>query len=48
MHRSKLKDAEKTCGGGVVLTNFVRFQLGDGITKKEDDFAAEVAAAAKG
>ena len=43
-----LKDAEKTVGSPVVLTGFVRFQLGDGIAKKEDDFAAEVAAAAKG
>jgi elongation factor Ts len=43
-----LKDAEKTVGGPVALTAFVRFQLGDGITKKVDDFAAEVAATAKG
>jgi elongation factor Ts len=43
-----LKDAEKTCGGPVALTAFVRFQLGDGIEKKVEDFAAEVAATAKG
>jgi elongation factor Ts len=43
-----LKDAEKTCGGAVALTAFVRFQLGDGIEKKVEDFAAEVAATAKG
>jgi elongation factor Ts len=43
-----LKDAEKTVGAPVKLTAFVRYQLGDGIAKKEDDFAAEVAAAAKG
>jgi elongation factor Ts len=43
-----LKDAEKTCGAPVTLTAFARFQLGDGIEKKVDDFAAEVAATAKG
>jgi elongation factor Ts len=43
-----LKDAEKTVGSPVALTAFVRYQLGDGITKKVDDFAAEVAATAKG
>jgi elongation factor Ts len=29
-----------------VLKDYVRFQLGEGIEKKETDFAAEVAAAA--
>jgi elongation factor Ts len=29
----------------VKLTAFVRFALGEGIEKKEEDFAAEVAAA---
>jgi elongation factor Ts len=43
-----LADAAKTCGAPVKLTAFVRYQLGDGITKKVDDFAAEVAATAKG
>jgi elongation factor Ts len=32
--------------GGVTLTGFVRFQLGEGIEKPKDDFAAEVAATA--
>ena len=32
-------------GTGIALTGFVRFQLGEGIEKKVDDFAAEVAAA---
>jgi elongation factor Ts len=41
-----LKEAEKDIGGAVTLTGFVRFALGEGIEKKEDDFAAEVAAAA--
>jgi elongation factor Ts len=43
-----LKDAEKTVGAPVALTAFARFQLGDGIEKKVEDFAAEVAATAKG
>ena len=31
---------------GVKLSAFVRFQLGDGIEKPKEDFAAEVAATA--
>jgi len=31
---------------GVALTGFARFQLGEGIEKPKDDFAAEVAATA--
>jgi elongation factor Ts len=38
--------AAKDAGTGIVLKGFVRFQLGEGIEKKQDDFAAEVAAAA--
>ena len=36
----------KEAGTGIELKGFVRFQLGEGIEKKESDFAAEVAAAA--
>ena len=36
----------KDAGTGIVLKGFVRFQLGEGIAKKQEDFAAEVAAAA--
>ena len=36
-------DAAKSAGADVKLTGFVRMQLGEGIEKKEDDFAAEVA-----
>jgi elongation factor Ts len=43
-----LKDAEAKIGGPVKITGFVRYALGEGIEKKEDDFAAEVAAAAGG
>ena len=38
--------AVKEAGDGLAITSFVRFALGEGIEKKEDDFAAEVAAAA--
>jgi elongation factor Ts len=38
--------AAKDAGTGIQLIGFVRFQLGEGIEKKVDDFAAEVAAAA--
>jgi elongation factor Ts len=38
--------AAKDAGAPIELKNFVRFQLGEGIEKKQDDFAAEVAAAA--
>jgi elongation factor Ts len=38
--------AAKEAGAPITLKSFVRFQLGEGIEKKVDDFAAEVAAAA--
>ena len=38
--------AAKDAGTAIGLIGFVRFQLGEGIEKKESDFAAEVAAAA--
>jgi elongation factor Ts len=38
--------AAKDAGAGIELIGFVRFQLGEGIEKKQEDFAAEVAAAA--
>lgn len=37
----------KELGSDIKLNSFVRFQLGEGIEKKEDDFAAEVAAMSK-
>ncbi len=40
--------AGKDAGTKIVLKDFVRFQLGEGIEKKETDFAAEVAAAVAG
>jgi elongation factor Ts len=41
-----LKGAEKTAGAPIKITKFVRYALGEGIDKKDGDFAAEVAAAA--
>jgi len=43
-----IKEAEGRVGGAITLKGFVRFALGEGIEKQEADFAAEVAAAAKG
>jgi elongation factor Ts len=40
--------AGKDAGAEITLKDYVRFQLGEGIEKEESDFAAEVAAAAKG
>ena len=40
--------AAKDAGKPITLTDYVRFQLGEGIEKEESDFAAEVAAAVKG
>ena len=38
-----LKQAEKDVGAPVKITAFVRYALGEGVEKKEEDFAAEVA-----
>ena len=49
-NKTKVEDVitaeAKRLGADVTLKGFVRFQLGEGIEKKVDDFAAEVAAAA--
>ena len=37
-------DAAKECGTDIKLADFAFFKLGDGLQKKEEDFAAEVAA----
>jgi elongation factor Ts len=42
------KEMEGKAGGAVKVAGFIRYALGEGIEKKQDDFAAEVAAAAKG
>ena len=38
-----VKAAEAEAGAPITLSGFVRFGLGEGIEKAEDDFAAEVA-----
>ena len=49
-NKTKVEDvvaaAGKQASNPIVLKAYVRFQLGEGIEKKESDFAAEVAAAA--
>lgn len=51
-NKTKIEDviaqAAKDAGTGIVLADFVRFQLGEGIEKKEENFADEVAAAVAG
>jgi elongation factor Ts len=41
-----LKEAGAAAGGAITIKRFERFVLGEGLEKKESDFAAEVAAAA--
>ena len=42
-----LADEAKALGADVKMTGYIRMEVGDGIEKKEEDFAAEVAAAVK-
>jgi len=42
-----LDEAAKAAGGSAKIIAFVRYELGEGIEKKEEDFAAEVAAQMK-
>lgn len=41
-------NAAKDAGADIKLTDYARFQLGEGIEKEEEDFAAEVAKVANG
>lgn len=43
-----MKETGKKAGGEISIKRFTRFELGEGIEKKKDDFAAEVAAQVKG
>lgn len=43
----KIKDFLKKAGANVVINRFVRYQLGEGIEKKKENFAEEVAAQLK-
>jgi elongation factor Ts len=42
-----VKEAEGKLGSPIAIKGFVRFALGEGVEKQEQDFAAEVAAAAR-
>lgn len=42
-----VKEAERKLGHSIEIKGFVRFALGEGVEKQEQDFAAEVAAAAR-
>jgi elongation factor Ts len=42
-----LEKTAKDVGAKIKLVDYVRFQLGEGLEKKQDDFAAEVAAMTK-
>lgn len=39
-----VKEAEKAAGAPIKIAGFVRFAVGEGVEKRQDDFAAEVAA----
>ena len=39
-----LEEVSKAVGGTVKVKRFVRFETGEGLEKKQEDFAAEVAA----
>lgn len=41
-----VENAAKQLGGKIAVAEFVRFERGEGVEKKADDFAAEVAAMA--
>ena len=43
-----IADEAKAIGADITMTGYVRMGVGDGIEKKEEDFAAEVAAAVAG
>ena len=43
-----VKEAEKEAGASIEITGMARLLLGEGVEKEESDFAAEVAAVAKG
>lgn len=43
-----IKETAKKAGADLAIKRFVRFELGEGIEKKQEDFASEVAAQMKG
>ncbi|HVT54479.1 MAG TPA: elongation factor Ts, partial [Xanthobacteraceae bacterium] len=42
-----VKEVEGKLGGPIAIKGFVRYALGEGVEKQEQDFAAEVAAATR-
>lgn len=46
--KTKISDVVKGAGADITLTKFARFELGEGIEKEEEDFAAEVAKVVNG
>ncbi|MCB9779021.1 MAG: translation elongation factor Ts [Alphaproteobacteria bacterium] len=44
--KQMLEEAVSTIGENIQVRRFVRYELGEGLAKKQDDFAAEVAAMA--
>ncbi len=42
-----IADADKELGADIKMTGYIRFKLGEGLQKKEEDFAAEVASQLK-
>lgn len=42
--KEALEERANELGGTIELTGYIRFELGEGLEKKEEDFAAEVAA----
>ena len=42
-----IAEVSKTVGGKIAITGFTRFEKGEGIEKKQDDFAAEIASLVK-
>lgn len=46
--RDIVEQAAKEAGANIKITGFVRLELGEGVEKEEEDFAAEVAKAANG
>ena len=46
--KTKVSQVVKDTGEDINVKKFVRFELGEGIEKQEEDFAAEVAKVANG
>ena len=40
-------EVSKAVGGGIIIKGFTRFEKGEGIEKKQEDFAAEIAGMVK-